>query len=217
MVPMLRFVLAVVPAAVLLVPIAPPDSTPGEVIDSANVLAAVEAVVESNPSTDYPAVIIDECPFGSPVDIAAAVDAVVLISPRVLDEGATHAWVNPDSDQPGFGCWAAYDSLDEPGIFWVEVYAKSWNGGKFDGITWGDSWERVDQSEEPYLNGQLATGCLVEDDGTDRICIAQWYDASVGLQIDLELHTNDGSVTAADATTAMKAMLADLAAALAGG
>jgi hypothetical protein len=202
-----------VPAA-----LADPSTRPPkeESIDSAAALAALQAVIADNPSVDYPAVIIDVCPFGDQREIAAAVNEVVPINPRVLSETQTHAWVNPDSPQPGVGCWAAYDSLDEPGIFWVEVYGRDWNGGTFEGITWGDRWERVDETEEPYLNGQLATGCLLEEGGTDRVCIAQWYDPGVGFQLELELHTNDGSVAAADATAALQALLPTLAAALTG-
>lgn len=187
-------------------------------IDSATVLASLEAVIADNPSSGSPAVVIDDCPFGDPLEIAVAVDEVVPINPLVLTDGDTHAWVNPDSEQPGGGCWAAYDSLDEPGVFWVEVYARSWRGGEFDGINWSDRWLRVDQSEDVLLNGDLYLGCLVLEDpaDTDRACIAQWVDPTVGLELEVTLKTNDGSVTAADADTAMRALLPALASTLAG-
>jgi hypothetical protein len=193
----------------------PPKEDPP--IDSAATLAGLEAVIADNPSIDYPAVIIDTCPLGDQLELATAVDAVVALNPAVLD-GATHAWVNPDSDQPGVGCWIAQDSLDLPGIHWVEFYARTWNGGEFEGITWGDRWLRVDQAEEPYLNGTLHTGCVVLEDpaDTDRSCLAQWVDPTVGLQLEVTLETNDGSVTAADAGAAIKAVLPNLANALAG-
>jgi hypothetical protein len=188
----------------------------GAPIDSAAALAGLEAVIAANPSSDYPAVIVDTCPMGAQVKFAMGIDAVVPLNPDLF-EGRSHAWVNPDEAQPGAGCWIAYDIGGVPGIYWVGVYARSWNGGEFEGINWGDDWIRVDQAEEPFLNGTLHTGCVVTDDPSDpeRSCIAQWIDPTVGLQFDVTLETDDGSVTAADAGAAMRAVLPGLAAALA--
>lgn len=201
-----------------IVTLAPATLPPADesLIDSAAALTALEQVIEANPVTGYPAVVIDDCPFGDIAAVAAAVNEVTPINPLVLTEPDTHAWVNPESEQPGFGCWAAYDSLDEPGIFWVEVYATAWRGGEFEGITWGDSWIREDESTEPYLNGELYGGCVVEEDpaDTDRVCFAIWYDASVGVQFELNLQTNDGSATVEGTVIAMKAILPSLAAGL---
>jgi hypothetical protein len=192
----------------------PPKEDPP--IDSASALAGLESVIADHPSSGYPAVVIDVCPMGSQAELATQVNAVVPINPQVFD-GRSHAWVNPDSVQPGVGCWIAKDSLDLPGIFWVDFYARTWNGGSFEGITWGDRWIRVDESEEPYLNGTMHIGCLVLEDpaDTDRVCMALWFDSTVGLQFEVTLETNDGTVTASDAAAAMRAVLPDLATALA--
>lgn len=203
-------IVAVAPASL------PPDDEPP--IDSAAALAALDDVIEQNPTSGYPAVVIDDCPFGDISDVAAAVNEVTAINPLVLTDGDTHAWVNPDNPRPGFGCWAAYDSLDEPGIFWVEVYARAWRGGDFEGINWGERWIREDESIRPHLNGEMFVGCVVESDpsDTDRVCFAIWFDASVGVEIELSLQTNDGSVTAKDTSVAMEAILPSLVAGLTG-
>lgn len=186
-------------------------------VESAAALAGLEAVITANPVVDYPAVIIDECPFGAQVDLATSVNDVVPIDAGVVD-GDTHAWVNPDLDQPGAGCWISVDEETPHGIYWVEAYGRALRDLPYAGVTWGDQWERVDESAEPLRNGELHTLCLISTESYavgERICIAHWVDAEVGLLLELELWTNDGSVTAADAGTAMKSLLPTLATALA--
>ena len=197
------------PAGASTVP--PSDDAP---IDSAAALAGLEALIAANPSDGYPAVVIDICPFGDQLELAADIDAIVPIDDTVL-VGDSYAWVSPDLDQPLAGCFALGDSDVEASIYQVEVHAVALRDLPYAAPNWGEEWERDDESSAPVRNGEMHTVCMIEDEFGGRVCWAQWVDEAVGLQIDLELWTHEGEVTGADAGAALDAVLPEVTTALA--
>jgi len=205
-----------------LVTTVPPGSGgPAEPIDAAGAVAGIETIVGDNPSVDYPAVNLDACPFGEFSELVAAVEMVAAVDPAVVD-GPTNAWVNPDEEQPGVGCWIEANSVDVPdptGVAHIEVYARSLRGLPDPGVTWSEDWTRDDESERPYGDGRVAIACLTNDAdwaAGERDCIARYVDEAAGMAVDVEVWSYDESATAEQARAALDALLPSIVSALAG-